>query len=364
MAIYVGRWDCNTCGTIGNLGPETRCPNCGTSRPEDVQFYLASETDVVRDQKQEAEAKAGVDWRCGHCSSHNKAGITVCQTCGNPRDQLSEDVDLDVKTYRTDQVPTQTDKGPSSREVYDETARRHKAGRFRNLRPIMWLATIGLLAIILSGFYPSDVTAEVTGFSWERSTSMEHYEAVAYEDWNTPSGAFDVRSFSAVHHYEKEYSHTETRYRDVRVQVGTESYVCGKIDMGNGYFQDRYCSRPVYTTRTEPYRYEVYRDVPIYRTKYAFKVMQWVAKPGYTLKAQGDDHHARWPEPPATLQGEDWRKGKSVGQYFVTVQYRKPYTEEVGPRYWESLNTGSEVKARKAWLYGSWYGLSDPAHRE
>lgn len=364
MAIYVGRWDCPTCGTVGNIGPETRCPNCGSSRPEDVRFYLATEAEVVRDKKRIAEARSGADWRCGHCSSHNKADAEVCQTCGNPHDQFSEDVGLERREYAPGEVPEATPQGPDTIEQYEESVVRHQAGRFRKLRPIVTVAVLGLIALVLSGFFPTGVDAQVTGFLWERSTEMEHYEAVAYEDWSVPSSAFDVNSFEAIHHYEKEYSHTETRYRDVREQVGTETYVCGKVDMGNGYFQDRYCSRPVYTTRSESYRHDVYRDVPVYATKYRYKLMQWVVKPAYTLRSEGEDHDPRWPQRPSSLLGNDWRKGRSEGSYSVIVEAGKSYTEEVGPRYWEGLRLGDEVPARRAWLYGAWYGLSDPAHTE
>lgn len=364
MAIYVGRWDCPACGTTGNIGPETRCPNCGASRPEDVRFYLATDAEVVRDEKRRAEAMAGTDWRCGHCGSHNKAGTTVCQTCGNPHDQFSEDTALEKRQYAPGQVPHASPEGPDTLEQYKESTKRHREGRFRKLRPVITLTILGVIVLILSGFFPMGVDARVTGFHWERSTQMEHHEAVAYEDWSTPSNAFDIRSFQAIHHYEKEYSHTETRYRDVREQIGTETYVCGKVDMGNGYFQDRHCTRPVYTTRSEPYRYDVYRDVPVYGTKYRYKVMQWVVKPAYTLRSEGNDHDPRWPEPPISIQGKDWRKGRSEGRYTIIVEAGQRYTEEVGPRYWESLQTGDEVPARRAWLYGSWYGLSDPARTE
>jgi hypothetical protein len=223
---------------------------------------------------------------------------------------------------------------------------------------------LGIVALFLSGFFPRTVDARIVGFSWQRSIQMEHYEAVSYEHWSAPSNAFDVRSFQAVHHYEKEYSHTETRYRDVRVQVGSETYVCGKVDVGNGYFQDRYCTRPVYTTRSEPYRYDVYRDVPVYATKYAFKLMKWVNKPAYALRDKGDDHDAYWPEPPVSLQDDSWRKGLREGNYFVMVEVGGVHTEEVGPRYWGGLRLGNDIPAKRAWLYGAWYGLSDPAHVE
>lgn len=357
MAIYIARWDCPTCGTIGNRGPETRCANCGTSRPADIMFYLPRDEEAVEDARQKQAALAGVDWRCGHCESQNKATQGTCNYCGNPRDALSEDVDLATRTYRKGEVPTSTPQGPSSEEIYTRESQRHQASRFRKLRPIVWAGVIGLILIILSGFIPITLDVEVTGFTWERSVQMEHYEPVAYEDWSTPTGAYDVRSFRAIHHYDKVFSHTETRYRDVRVQVGSEQYVCGKVDMGNGYFQDRYCSRPVYTTKTEPYRYDVYRDVPAYRTKYAYKVMEWVAKPAYIIRAKADNHQAQWPTPPSSFQSEEWRQGKQDGNYLVTVDAGESQTEPVPFRYWMELQLGQEIPGKKAWLYGSWYGL-------
>ena len=47
MAIRVGRWDCFVCGHKGNLGPETHCTNCGSSRPKDVVFYLPDDAKVI-----------------------------------------------------------------------------------------------------------------------------------------------------------------------------------------------------------------------------------------------------------------------------------------------------------------------------
>ena len=47
MAIRVGRWDCFVCGHVGNVGTETHCKNCGSSRPKDVKFYLPDDAKLV-----------------------------------------------------------------------------------------------------------------------------------------------------------------------------------------------------------------------------------------------------------------------------------------------------------------------------
>ena len=60
MGIYVGRWDCDYCGNVGNLGPHVHCSACGSSRPEDVVFYMPRGVDSkVTDEDQIAEAKEG-----------------------------------------------------------------------------------------------------------------------------------------------------------------------------------------------------------------------------------------------------------------------------------------------------------------
>jgi ribosomal protein L37E len=231
MSIYVGRWDCSRCGTQLIEGPKTRCPNCGAPRPEDVQFYLPDESHVVTDAAAIRQAKAGVDWICGHCKAQNKAADKQCKSCGNPRDELSKDVDLQQKSYEQGEVPRAAT--PSRKKPDYPPARRRK------VRPAVTIISFLLLALVLlfASYWPVEVSVEVVGFRWERKVLMEHYEPVDRSAWNLPSGAYNVRKERAIHHYDKVFSHNETYYEDVRVKVGEERYVCGKEDMGNGYFQ-------------------------------------------------------------------------------------------------------------------------------
>ena len=82
MAIREGRWDCPTCGQVGNLGRDQVCPSCGAPRSKDVRFYLPGDVPVVTDAAQLAQAKAGVDWLCQFCGSSNSAAVVACTQCG------------------------------------------------------------------------------------------------------------------------------------------------------------------------------------------------------------------------------------------------------------------------------------------
>lgn len=353
MAIYLARWDCSTCGNTMIEGPLTRCPNCSAPRPEDVQFYLPDEAEIVREEARRREALAGVDWICGHCRAQNKAKDNTCYSCGNPRDERSFDVDLETKSYDQNQVPRQTQR---KREVADyppkAKPRRSKAGR-----------NLLIVFILLAGFFaltqlPTSIGVEVIAFQWERKVQMEHYQAVADEAWDLPNGAFNVRQERAVHHYDQVFSHNETYYENVRVRVGEERYVCGKIDMGNGYFKDKYCTRPIYDTRREKRSRPVYNQVPVYRTKYYFDIMRWVERRDQLLRSAGKDQQAIWP----TKQYSDpdnWREGKRGGQYSVTVRTPKgeKHQEKLNEGYWKSLSMGQKLPAKQSLLFGTYFGL-------
>ena len=72
MAVYVGRWDCTSCGYKGVLGPKTECTNCGADRPKNVKFYMADEQDIVQDPELLKEARSGADWACSYCTENKR----------------------------------------------------------------------------------------------------------------------------------------------------------------------------------------------------------------------------------------------------------------------------------------------------
>ena len=345
MAIREGRWDCQYCGNIGNLGRHRNCQNCGHSRPEGTKFYLADDSEVT-DKKLQRQALVGPDWICEYCGTSNAADIAVCGSCGAARDETSPV--QQVKEYEPDQVPTTGDM------TFDEEPEPAKSPPEKTTDkkklPIAIIAGIGAIALLCLAviaflvFGGRDAEASVTGFQWERTVEVEAFQTVVEEDWEIPSGGRLISQREEIHHYDQILDHYETRQRQVeeRVQVGVETYVCGQRDLGTGFFEDIECERPVYETqvRTETYEEPIYRDEPVYRPLYTYKIDKWIVV--RTEESSGNDHSPYWPR--ADL-GSDEREGETTEVYVVyfvdedgdTVEWETTLEE------WQALEQGQNV---------------------
>lgn len=358
MAVYVGRWDCPSCGNVGVLGPETQCPNCGASRPKDVKFYLPSDAELVKDEKRIKEAQAGVNWVCGHCSNQNTAANTHCSSCGNPRDEDSGDENLQEKEYTNEELPQQSFERERTYHPEEPQYQARQPKKKKNIFGRIAATVTAFLAAIF-GFQALQKTVDVTvqDFKWERVVQAYHMEPVQREDWNLPPGAYNVSKFKAIKGYNKVLRGYENRQVQKRVKVGERTYVCGKIDKGNGYFVDKYCKEPVYETRTETKKVPVYDEVPIYGTKYRYTIKDWVEKE--PLRAGGQNHDAYWPE--LKNKGSDWKTGQRQEKYHVIVQEKdgELHEEEVGPNYWASLDYSQKIPAKHSIILNFYYGLAD-----
>lgn len=167
-----------------------------------------------------------------------------------------------------------------------------------------------------------DSTATIVGFRWQREIGLErlHYEQATGDA--LPSDAKLVSQRQVQDGTRQVEDGTEDATRTVQVQTGTtaatrivkeqvqtgtETYVCGKIDLGNGYFKDKDCTRPVYTTQekeehyeepvyeahTEHYQRTKYKDVPVFKTLFTYKLPKWEAIAPAVLV--GTNHQPQWP---------------------------------------------------------------------
>lgn len=202
---------------------------------------------------------------------------------------------------------------------------------------------MGLLLLCLFGtwflFRSSDVDATVTGFSWERTIQVEELRTLIENDWQIPANGRYLSQKEAIHHYQQVFVRNETRTRQVseRVQVGTRRYVCGQRDLGNGFFKDVECQKPIYETRTrtETYQEPIYRDVPVYRTKYTYEIDRWVN--GRLERASGHDQTPQWP--PINLKPKE-REGQKRQQYTVefTDPDRQTYQIDMPLQQWNTFS--------------------------
>lgn len=350
MSIRLGRWDCPVCGQVGNLGNATSCPSCGSPRGKDVQFYLPENSDEITEAKLLQEANAGVDWRCDYCGSDNKATATTCKSCGNER--TKEDIDRNLYEYSLSETPHANPSKKVKPDIAPESLTQKSPG-FKSKGLLFVIGLVLVIAII--SFMPRSFKVQVIKHSWYRSIEIENNKLVTEEDWNMPSNAVELKNSSrAIHHYNQVLSHYETRYRNVQVQVGSEQYICGQTDMGNGYFQDRYCDRPVYDTRQESYQAPIYTNVPVYATKYRYTIYKWVKD--HDIDAQGNDQNAKWPS--EQLANNNWREGKKTEKYilFLKDNKGKEYQEEVDYNLWSNIRLNQQIYAKKNSV-GGFYGI-------
>lgn len=347
--IREGRWDCRSCGTTGNMGRDKSCPHCGAQRPNKVKFYLpegelpVSNPDLLRD------AQAGPDWQCSHCSTHNAGYRVTCSNCGAERGSsvVNEVVDYTTATVSRSGEYEKHPPTIDTLEVEDEPRDVQMLGVGIDgsiiKAPLLWgagiTAVLGLILFFL--FMPRETTVSVSGFTWERNISLEHYVTLREEDWSVPAGGRVVNSWTALHHYEQVLDHYETKTRQVSEQVktGTRTYTCGSRDLGNGYFEDIECSEDIYETRysTESYQYPVYRSEPRYATRYSYDIERWVFS--RKLDTSGSDHEAFWAS--FTLASNE-REQSRYEKYIVkfTDKDEKSYSYQCGLDEWLTFRDG------------------------
>jgi len=212
-------------------------------------------------------------------------------------------------------------------------------------------AGVIILAFLCGGFFllrSSDETVMVEQFEWERDVEVEAYLTVEEEDWLVPEGGRQIDSRREVRRYDQKLIGYDTVQREVaeEVQVGTNTYVCGQRDLGNGFFEDIMCSEPVYETRyrTETEQVPIYENVPVYDTLYIYEIDKWVDEFEW-VTASGMDQDPYWPE--ANLAANE-REGTRSEEYLIVFvsEDGETYTMEFSLDEWLAfeMNTAYELR--------------------
>lgn len=334
MKTYIGLWDCKVCGQKGKSGPETMCDGCGATRPKNVVFYLKENAESTDDDTNIQQAQAGVDWVCGHCRSHNKAWQFACLACGNEKDERSGDVELVESDYDENPVVASPLLPPKK----------------KRLIPIwFWVLLIGgsVAYLFYRGRTKELVVQELT---WEAKVPLQHLELHQTESFNLPPNALNVNSHDVQDGVRQQVIGHTTKTREVRIQTGNEQYVCGKISKGNGYFVDKFCTRPKYGTQTERYEEPQYVSIPIYRKKYFYAINEWVTKETLTHSGKKGVENSLVANP---KEGDAiWHLGAVSKSYVVVFKdnSNKTYRKIVPQQQWEKMKEGDKVDEKVALL--------------
>lgn len=361
MTILMGRWDCTSCSTKGVRGDVYRCHACGSSRPENVAFYLPEEEEIVTDSVAIKAAEAGSDWKCDYCNQWVAALEKQCPNCagtGDARQTVKEVKEVKAETRKI--ISTQDDYSggpyaasktpvvppPIAKPTGPSISSSPRLQTVRDKRHVILslLAFIGCFGLLSAGlyalFHTIDVPARLTHHSWTRTQHVEEFRrGISESGWDHPSDAYSISTSQRIHHHDRVVDHYDTvpEYSTRRVEDGTERYKSGTrtVDLGNGRFR----REPIYKTRTT-YRTEryqsgtrreaVYRQVPVHQTYYQYLVNRWLS--GQDRLTQGQNATPMWPS--ITPRDADQRMTGRAEVYRIHFQELSPVDGSTA-RTWE-----------------------------
>ena len=310
--LVEGVWDCVYCDTKKIRGSIQKCPNCGRQRDKNITFYLDDPTNYVDDDVAKTMNR-NPDWLCSFCDGLNSDNNSICYNCGASREDSEDNYFTKkekIETRRMEkQKSIQENYVPETeKETFDNLKDKlsninipqHKKKWYKSKKFLISISSV-LLATILTVvslmiFLPKTKDVTVSSLSWERIVDIQEYKTVEENDWFVPEGGRLRDTKQEIHHYNQVFDHNETKTRTVTEQVldHYETVVTGHRDLGNGMFEEITTQQPVYRTetRTETYEEPVYRNEPVYATKYYYEIERWVHKDYKTTS--GKDKNPYW----------------------------------------------------------------------
>jgi hypothetical protein len=365
MADYVGRWKCDNCGEEV-WGILRHCPQCGTNTTG--KYYLPENEPPTTAEEVMKIIRAGANWQCRFCQSDNYGDAPHCTECGAAREgsptRKTRNYGLEETPTSDEEVPhdgyVEPEVEPQVRPTYTRSAAHSgtnawstfTSGGF-DVSQLLKPALIALVVLVVGGlaflaFRQYEVKASIDHFEWSRTIHVDQYRTVREGAWSIPAGGRYVSEEQKIHHYDRVFSHYETRTR--QVSAGSESYACGMRDNGNGTFSTNYCTRPIY--RTESYQEAVYRQEPRYATWYHYDIDKWTpSRHVPTANTNRDDPLPYWGE--LVLQCANLnrlgceRERHREEHYFVIFIWqdgedRREYRHEEDRADWDSYDVQGE----------------------
>ena len=349
-----GYWDCSYCGSKHIRGDNKGCPNCGIARDADTHFYLDDK--APREYVSEKDKNSNPDWICGYCGSANSSFMSKCTQCGaDKKDNDGDYFNKHQKRNIVEQVKTEQDISDISTRVTNNvgasfiekikgimlnTKYKHKI--FKGV--ILTLSIILVTIFCIWLFTPIERQMYIDSFEWQRNIEVQELRTFNESDWSLPSSARLQYTKSEIQCYEDVIDHYETKTRQVEHEkiVGYEERVVGYRDLGNGQFEEQTVKEPKYETyyETEVYTEPIYRQEPVYATKYYYEIDKWVHD--YDIPTSGVDKAPYWGT--VTLGVKERQGVKSESYYVVGIIDNKQRKCKIGYSDWERLNQKDTIK--------------------
>lgn len=372
--LIEGFWDCQYCSTKGIAGKERECPNCGNVRNIDTRFYPKAEKKYVPEELAKNISR-NPDWICLSCQCLNPDASAKCLSCGAERtaenktylenkeekEEMNnsllekDDNDGEVEEDDAEEGSNEDNEIPEKQSLNSCSERRFgwiKEIDFGNIKNKIIPLSIAVLIIglICGGIYlfmPKQKEISINQISWNRIIEIEKSNTFEESNWNMPPNGKLEYTMEEIYGYEQQIDHYETRTRMVAKQriSGYQEVVVGMRDLGNGYFEEITNQIPIYETYYEEETYEepIYISVPIYKTKYYYKIDRWIYN--RSVKTEGLDTNPYWGE--INLQDLE-REGKKIEKYLITGQDLKGKQIEVSLpiEQWKKLKIDQTIKVK------------------
>lgn len=385
--IIKGYWDCTYCGTKHIDGLIDVCPNCAKRKPDNVKYYIGTTNPIKMEEVTDSELrKAGIsrkecdgkhkEWVCGYCGQINNYADQECKACGASKmdksgeygssDTPKKDKQKDIVEQRDKSISYAKEQKESVSDSYNYSNKGNdrkepKINRIFNkvkdfvtahcetLIAMFAIVLVALLCGIL--FFPYQDTETVTGFSWKRTISVEELKTFHESGWSLPSGARQTDTKIELYGYQPVLDHYETKYRTVSQQVydGEEVHTTYS-DNGNGTFTEHTYTTPKYRTEyvQESYQDPVYRQEPIYQTKYYYDIDRWTVIDKYT--SSGDDQNPYWNEKYTLAEKQrDTSRAETYTVWYINKK-GKEFSRDLPYKEWEDIRVGYQYATTKCLL--------------
>ena len=367
-----GYWKCPSCGTVSR-GDVKHCPNCAAPIPPGTRFFV--DPNQIEQVSKEQESKEA-NWICEYCFAQNDAKDTVCKNCaslksaakmdyfGNNPNEAQEaggGANAGKNPWETDygsnssagepSSPDSSGDSPGSSGAGASAGGAMKTGKKKKRVPILGVI-IGLVFALIcccglaKFFAPVTKESTITGFGWERTIAVDEYKEVEEDGWSLPSGAELIRQQEEIKGYNQVIDHYEQKERQVAYQV-QDGYDTEYRDLGNGQFEEYQVPKYKTEYRTEYYDEPVYKDVPIYDTKYYYRIGRW--KQVDTIRTSGNDQNPYW--------GDTKGMSDHGGDGDKNVAYGSRATGDTTEKYWAVIEDQKGKERKVEYSYAEWTAL-------
>lgn len=358
-------WYCHYCNTYNRSSRQT-CSSCGAPKGSKNYFDVLKEqgrtADLERDKSGKeynppSESKYSFDDSSSFKSSYSGSSETIkekSESYSNPyRSNSSSSYESSSSSYSSTNRDSNSYSNvktnyPSEKKSFGNAM--SSVGEFVSdacssavgfvqdyWRGILIFLGIGLFIFLMAFLLtPKKKTITVDNLYWTRSIEIEENRLVKDSGWNVPTNAVEVYDQrQEIHHYNHVIDHytTVTEQKSRQVYDGDDVYYTYQ-DLGNGSAVEVEHRTPRYRTEyyTETHEEPVYRDDPVYQTKYYYTIWRYVydhteTSSGYMTL--GNMQEPAWPT--YTLK-EKQRSGHRSEEYVVNatckdekVQYTVDY---------------------------------------